>query len=41
MSFFGHDIELGESAGARSRLIVLPGPEQAEILRLANAFLGA
>ena len=38
LSFFGHDIEAGESAGARSRLVVLPDPTEAEILAIADVF---
>jgi hypothetical protein len=39
MSLFGHDIATGETASARSRLIVLPDPREAEILGIADAFL--
>lgn len=39
LSFFGHDIEAGESASARSRLVVLPNPTEAEILQVADTFL--
>ena len=39
LSFFGHDIEAGESASARSRLVVLSDPTEAEILGVADAFL--
>lgn len=39
MSLFGHDIEEGETVSAHSRLIVLPDPTEAEILRSANEFL--
>lgn len=38
LSFFGHDIEAGESASARSRLVVLPDPAEAEILAVADVF---
>jgi hypothetical protein len=41
MSFFGHDIEAGESASARSRLVVLPDPTEAETLEIVNEFLKA
>jgi hypothetical protein len=40
MSFFGHDIEAGETASARSRLVVLPDPTETEILEIVNEFLG-
>ena len=40
-SFFGHDIEAGERASARSRLVVVPDPTEAEILEIANDFLNA
>lgn len=39
MSLFGHDIEGGETASARSRLVVLPDPSEEEILGIAEAFL--
>jgi hypothetical protein len=39
MSLFGHDIEAGETASARSRLVVLPEPTEVEILGVADAFL--
>ena len=39
MSFFGHDIEAGESASARSPLVVLPDPTEAEVLEIADEFL--
>jgi hypothetical protein len=39
MSLFGNDIEAGETASARSRLVVLPDPTEAEILGIADAFL--
>ena len=39
ISLFGHDIEAGETASARSRLVVLPEPTEAEILGIADAFL--
>ncbi len=38
LSLFGHDIEAGESAGARCRLVVLPDPTEAEILAIAESF---
>ena len=41
LSFFGHNIEPGESASARSRLVVLPDPTKAEILDALNAFLNS
>jgi hypothetical protein len=41
MSLFGHDIEAGETASARSRLIVLSDPTEAEILGVADTFLKA
>jgi hypothetical protein len=41
MSLFGHDVEAGETASARSRLVVSPEPTEAEILEAADAFLGA
>jgi aryl-alcohol dehydrogenase-like predicted oxidoreductase len=41
MSLFGHDIEAGETVSARSRLVVLPDPTEAEILGIADAFLRA
>jgi hypothetical protein len=41
MSLFGRDLEPGESARARSRLVVLHEPTEAQILGLADAFLGA
>jgi hypothetical protein len=39
ISIFGHDIESGETVSAHSRLIVLPDPTEAEILRIADNFL--
>ena len=39
LSFFGHDIEAGESASTRSRLVVLPNPTDAEILEITHKFL--
>lgn len=39
MSLFGRDIEPGEIASARSRMVVLPAPTEAEILGVADAFL--
>ncbi len=39
MSFFGHDIEAGQSASARSRLVVLSDPTDAEMLEIASEFL--
>ena len=39
MSLFGHDIEAGETVSARTRLVVLPDPSEAEILELTYAFL--
>jgi hypothetical protein len=41
LSLFGHDIEVGESASARSRLVVLSNPTEEEILKIADAFLAA
>ena len=41
LSFFGHDIEVGESARALSRLVVLPDPTKAEILESADEFMRA
>jgi hypothetical protein len=41
LSLFGHDIEAGESASARSRLVVLSDPTEEEILAIADAFLAA
>jgi hypothetical protein len=41
MSLFGHDIEAGDTASARSRLVVLTDPTEAEILGIADVFLGA
>jgi hypothetical protein len=41
MSLFGHDIEAGETASARSRLVVQSNPTEAEILEVADAFQGA
>jgi hypothetical protein len=41
MSLFGRDIEAGEIASARSRLVVLSDPTEAEILEIADAFLRA
>jgi hypothetical protein len=41
MSLFGHDIEAGEIASARSRLVVLSDPTEAEILEVADSFLRA
>ena len=38
MSLFGHNIEAGESASVRSRLVVLPDPAEAEILEIATGF---
>lgn len=39
LSFFGHDIEGGEIASARSRLVVLPDPTEEEILAVTHEFL--
>jgi hypothetical protein len=41
MSLFGHDIEAGETASARSRLVVLPDSRTEEILGIADEFLRA
>ena len=41
LSFFGRDIEAGESARAHSRLVVLPDPTEAEILTIADGYLKA
>jgi hypothetical protein len=38
MSLFGHDIKAGEPTSARSRLVVLPNPTEAEILGISDAF---
>ena len=39
MSLFGYDIEAGKTVMARSRLVVLPDPTEAEILKIADEFL--
>jgi hypothetical protein len=39
MSLFGFDIEAGKTAMARSRLVILPDPTEAEILKIADEFL--
>jgi hypothetical protein len=39
ISLFGRDIEVGKTASARSRLVVLPEPTEVEILGIADAFL--
>jgi hypothetical protein len=39
LSLFGRDIEAGDAAIARSRLVVLSNPTEAEILEIATAFL--
>jgi hypothetical protein len=39
LSFFGHDIEAGESALAHSRLVVLRDPTEAEIRTIADEYL--
>jgi hypothetical protein len=39
MSLFGYDIEAGKTATARSRLVVLSDPTEAEILKIADEFL--
>lgn len=41
LSFFGHDIEAGESACAHSRLVVLPNPTEAGIRTIADEYLKA
>ncbi len=41
LSFFGHDIEAGESARAHSRLVVLPNPTETEIRTIADEYLKA
>jgi hypothetical protein len=41
MSFFGHDLEAGDTARARSRLVVVSEPAEAEILAIAHDFLNA
>lgn len=39
MSLFGRDLEAGETASVRSRLIVLANPSNAQIIAVADAFL--
>jgi len=39
LSLWGHDIDAGEQASTRSRLVVLSNPTDAEIVAIANDFL--
>lgn len=41
LSLFGYDIEAGETASAHARLVVLPGPDEEDILGIAREYLGA
>ncbi|MFI1743992.1 hypothetical protein [Thalassobellus sediminis] len=40
LSLFGYDIEAGSTVNALSRLVILSNPTDAEILKIADAFLG-
>jgi hypothetical protein len=40
LSLFGNDIEAGEAASTRTRLVVLPAPTEADILEATREFMG-